>query len=60
MNLASTIILLVLVILLAWIFAVRCRRGNAALPLLQQYRYAIAGCTTPRSRKTPWLPFALL
>jgi len=43
MDILSALILLILIVLLVWIFAVRCRKGNAALPTLQQYRYAHRG-----------------
>lgn len=43
MTILSILMLLLLALLLLWIFAVRCRRGNAALPTLQQYRYAHRG-----------------
>ena len=43
MDILSILVLLVLIVLLVWICAVRCRKGNTALPTLQQYRYAHRG-----------------
>lgn len=43
MNVLSVLMLLFLALLLLWIFAVRCQKGNPVLQALQPYRYAHRG-----------------